>query len=421
MNLLGILVAKDLRRAWRNPFPWLINLALPLCLTALIGLAFGGKSDSGALGRIKFAVVDEDDSVLSRFLRGGASQGEGGKYLEPVFLERTAALSELGNDRLSAVLIIPAHFTRNYLTGGETVSLELIKNPAQSIHPAVLEELLGVVVTALNTISRTFQSEFPAWHAVLEGRGDYRQVAALIERAGDKLEAVKRYVNPPLISYQKEVMAKEAGVPKKGPAFNLFAFLLAGLAAMFLLFLAQNAMGDLQRELQQRTFERFHTLRQQLLPFVTGKVVFALVILLFSSAIMLGGGALAFGIHWEHPVALAILTLGYAGFAAGFMAVLVTFVTDPHRSSAVTNIFSMGMALAGGCTFPPEQLPVFVREHLTPLLPTFWFADTVRRLQSGVADAPWVVVSLKLVVLGVLLIALATFFFGRRFQTGSRA
>ncbi len=40
--MLRILLAKDLRRAWRNPLPWLINLIVPLAMTALIGLVFGG-------------------------------------------------------------------------------------------------------------------------------------------------------------------------------------------------------------------------------------------------------------------------------------------------------------------------------------------------------------------------------------------
>ena len=203
--MLRVLLAKDLRRAWRNPLPWLINLALPLCITGLIGLAFGGRSDSDALGRVRFAVVDEDDSVLTGFLRGAANQGEGGKFLEPVFLEREAAMRLINDNKISAVLIIPTNFTRHYLTGSEAVSLELIKNPAESIHPAVLEELLGATVTALNAVARNFQSEFPDWREVFEGKRDYRQVAALVERAGDKLEAAGKYLNPPLVIYTKEI------------------------------------------------------------------------------------------------------------------------------------------------------------------------------------------------------------------------
>jgi ABC-type polysaccharide/polyol phosphate export permease len=420
--MIGVLLAKDLRRAWRNPLPWVIFLALPLCVTALIGLAFGGKSDGGALGRIRFAVVDEDKTVLTGLLRGAASQREGGQYLEPVFLDRETALRQITDDKLSAVLIIPTNFTRHYLTGRAAVSLELIKNPAQSIHPAVLEELLGAVVTALNAIARNFQSEFPEWQAVLDGNGDHHEVAALIERAGDKLQTAKKFINPPLVTYEKGVRANEPveSGSKSGPGFNLFSYLLVGMAGMFLLFLASNAMTDLHRELRHHTFERYHTLHQQLLPFVWGKVVFAVVLLLLCSAVMLGGGALIFRIHWHQPVALTALTFSYVCFAAGLMAVLVALVPDESRAAVLNNIAGMGLGMAGGCAFPPDQLPAFLREHITPLLPSFWFVDTARRLEFG-GDVPWMLVSLKLTVLSTVLIALAALLFRRRFNSGSRS
>jgi hypothetical protein len=66
--MIRVLLAKDLRRARRNPTPWLVHLAMPLLITALIGFAFGGgSSGGGGLGRIKLALVDEDDSVLTGF------------------------------------------------------------------------------------------------------------------------------------------------------------------------------------------------------------------------------------------------------------------------------------------------------------------------------------------------------------------
>ena len=100
---------------------------------------------------------------------------------------------------------------------------------------------------------------------------------------------------------------------------------------MFLLFLASNAMTDLHRELRQRTFERYQTMREQLLPFIVGKVVFTVVVLLLCSAIMLGGGGLIFRIHWQQPLALMALTFGYACFAAALFAVLVAL--DAGRAS----------------------------------------------------------------------------------------
>lgn len=430
--MLRVLLAKDLRRAWRNPLPLLINLLIPLCITALVGLTFGRQSDNGALGRIRFAVVDEDRTVLSGFLRGAANQREGGQYLEPVFLERDQALRQINDNLLGAVLIVPTNFTRHYFTGRQAVSLELIKNPAQSIHPAVLEELLGAVVTALNAVSRNLQSEFPEWQKVLDGEGDYKQMAVLIERAGEKLKAAKRYVNPPLVIYEKDAPAEaskdkpetaattKAAAKKENSSSGIFGYLLSGMAGLFLLFLASNAMTDLHREVRQRTLARYHTLHHQLAPFVVAKVVFVVVVLLLCSAILLGGGGLMFRVEWRHPVSLAWLALGYACFVAGLMAVLVALIPDERKAGALNTVVSMALGMAGGCMFPPQALPAFMREHITPLLPTYWFAETARNLQFGGAEVAWVLVLVKLLVLGGALMALAALLFRRQFRAGVR-
>ena len=417
-----VLLAKDLRRTWRNPLPVLINLLMPLCMTALIGLAFRERPDGGAMGRIRFGVVDEDKTALTDLLRGGASQREGGKYLEPVFLDRQAALRQINEDKLAAVLIIPEHFTHNYLTGSGDVRLELIKNPAQSIHPAVLEELLGAVVTGMNAIARNFRSEFPEVLTIVEGKGDYARVAAMINRAGDKLKTVRQYVDPPLVSYEKEVKAGEAktGTSKAGPGFSLFSYLLAGLSGMFLLFIAGTGMADLHRELRFHTFERYHTLRHNLIPFVACKVVFTVVLLLISSALILGGGGLVFRIHWQHPMAMILLTVCYACFAAALMALMVAIVTDERTSHAMNSIASMVLGIAGGCAFPPQNLPAFLRDHITPILPTAWFAEGLRRLETGGAHPSWALNAVGLAAVAAVLMIVATALFSRRFKTGVR-
>ncbi|HEX5221825.1 MAG TPA: ABC transporter permease [Verrucomicrobiae bacterium] len=439
--MLRVLIAKDLRRTRRNPLPLAINILIPLVITALVGLTFGGKSDSGALGRIRFALVDEDKTILSDFLRGSANQREGGKYLDPVILERDAALREINDNKISAVLIIPTNFTRHYLSGKTNVSLELIKNPAQSIHPAVMEELLGALVTALNAISRNLQSEFPEWQEVIEGKRDYKEISNLIERAGDKFKAAKKFINPPLVVYEKDPAANSTTAnkttastnsisatntpkpaeKKSNPMAETFAYLLVGMAGMFLLFLASNAMTDLHRELRQRTLARFHTLHHQLGPFVAAKILFAVVVLLIASFILLiCGGGILFGVAWQHAGSLALLVLGYACFAAGLMAVLVALIPDERKAGALNTIIAMGLGMAGGCLFPPRALPAFLREHITPLLPSYWFVDTARNLQSSGGNVVWVLPLIKLFILSAVLMVVASVLFRRLFRMGAR-
>jgi ABC-2 type transport system permease protein len=180
-------------------------------------------------------------------------------------------------------------------------------------------------------------------------------------------------------------------------------------------------MNDLYRELRQRTFERYQTLRDSLVPFIASKAVFTVVMLLLCGAIMLGGGGLIFRIQWQHPLALVALTAGYVCFAAALFAVLVALMPDERRAAVLSSLTGMGLGLVGGCAFPAQQLPAFLREHITPLMPSYWFVSAARNLQFGSANVAWGWVALKLLAAGAGLLVLAAVLFRRKFRTGLRA
>src|SRR5947199_6388862 len=97
MNALAILISKDFRRTLRNPWPWILNLALPLAITAIVGIVFGprGEDDSMKIARIKIAVVDEDQSLLSGAFRSLLTQDKAIEHLDPIFIRRAEALRML--------------------------------------------------------------------------------------------------------------------------------------------------------------------------------------------------------------------------------------------------------------------------------------------------------------------------------------
>ena len=73
ISMLRALLAKDFARTRRNPLPWLLFLLAPLCVAGIIGFAFGGSMREQRIGTLRFALVDEDNTLVSRFLRSGAS------------------------------------------------------------------------------------------------------------------------------------------------------------------------------------------------------------------------------------------------------------------------------------------------------------------------------------------------------------
>ena len=215
--------------------------------------------------------------------------------------------------------------------------------------------------------------------------------------------------------------AKHGGAAKTGNQNNLFGRLLLGMSAMFLLFLAGHGLSDLHRELRNGTFARYHTLNQPLLPFIASKVVFTLVMLLAGSAIMLGGGALIFRFHWPHPLSLAVLMFSYTVFAACLMALLTALVADERRANMMNNLTGMLLGMAGGCTFPADQLPVFVQNYLTHWMPSFWFVNTARELEFGSEPVVWWGMAVKLALAGLVCALAATYVFRRKFRNGLTA
>jgi ABC-type multidrug transport system permease subunit len=457
--MLRALIAKDLRRAWRNPLPWLINLALPLFITAMVGFVFGGRDEDTQLGRIHFAVVDEDHDTFSQILRNGLSGGKATNYFDPVYLDRETATRQLNDSALSAVLIIPASFTSNYLNG-QSVTLQLIKNPAEQIYPAALEETLGVLVTGMNAVSRNLLDDAPTWRRVVHGEASNFEISLLAVSSRAKFHAASTCLFPPLVSLSHETEAvKEAAKPptkKKSPQpadfspaaagartsspstqsrdshptkpspakgtqpkFNIFAYILVGMTAMFLLLLANRGVADLHREVVHRTSERYHTLRDRVFPFIVGKAFFTAVITGVGAAILLGGGGIVFHIHWPRPVQLAIVTAAYACFATGLTSLLTVLVSNEKHADALNNIVAMALAIGGGCWFPTDWLPPVFRNYLAQVLPTYWYAQATRELwwSSGY----WWVAVIKLMAVTFVCLVLAAYFVRRNFLKGHRA
>lgn len=141
-----------------------------------------------------------------------------------------------------------------------------------------------------------------------------------------------------------------------------------------------------------------------------------MAILLISAAILFAGGALIFQIRWEHPLKIVLAVLAYAAFGAGLMALVAAFAGSERTADFLNAVFTMMLSLAGGCMFPSEQLPAFLRDQITPLMPTNWFVEAVRALQFGPGDSVWMNACLKLGMLGLALIAVAAWRFQRRLE-----
>jgi ABC-type multidrug transport system permease subunit len=426
------LLIKDLLRMWRNPWPTLIFIAIPLLLTGLLGMVFGPKSSgSGGLQPIQLAVVDEDKSVLSDFLRGSGGQSEAQEFIQPRFVERAEAERLLNDNKVSAMLVIPKGFTREFLRGNSPPALKLVKNPAQSFHPAIVEELMGVVAEALSGLSSVFQPELPRWRAFFEESEerdtfDFQGLAKLIESTGERIESAREFVYPPLVSYGEETRETEPSANGESSSADsmraeVFSYILPAMSALFLFMIGDGATRDLYKELRLHTLDRYRTFRPSLRPLVLGKLLYALLVMLGGALILFGSGHWVFGIEWRNVPILALLIVSFCLCAGGIMSILAALARVEKRADVINSLLVFGLAFVGGSMVPVQVLPAFIRNYISPLTPNYWLIGGIQQLQDGASGASMAGVIAGLAVSGLGLTALAAWRFDSVLRKGLRA
>ena len=135
---------------------------------------------------------------------------------------------------------------------------------------------------------------------------------------------------------------------------------------------------------------------------------------------MLGGGGFIFGIHWREPLAIIGLTVSYCTFASGLMMLVPALIGDHQSSQTISNIVAMGLGLAGGSMFPAQQLPAFLRDHFTVLMPTYWYTETARSVAFDPNPVHWGVVAARLVALGFMLMVGSALVLRRNLEKNAR-
>ncbi|EDY85019.1 hypothetical protein VDG1235_4653 [Verrucomicrobiia bacterium DG1235] len=424
MRLLFTLLSKDLLRIRRKPTAILIQIGISLLLVTMIGLAFGGSASGGSSGMapIKIAIVDEDESGLTQLLEGATGNPEMAEHLDIYLLDREEALAMLAEGELSAALIFPKGMTDRFFGGGEVVEIELVKNPAQSVYPAIVEEGIEALITVLNAVSRSFRDDLVELRKVLnEGLSEdafYSNAVVLAGVWADtmvRLESIKEYLNPPLVWFESETLA-DAEKEESGSGFDLFAFVYVGLGATFLLMIASNVTSDIYREGRFGTLRRFSSIRNGTLVFVVEKAILVVTVLLIAAVVMFWGSSLVFRFEWREPVAVSSLLFCYAVCGAGLTSLIASFAGKEKRADTINVFVLIGIALLGGGMIQSEILPGFVQNYITPFLPTAWFIGPARAMQTGAADVPWVGDAIKLLVFGGVSIVASSFIFHKRVQ-----
>jgi ABC-2 type transport system permease protein len=291
MNKILLIVRKDMRRRLRNPVSIVCMLFIPLGLTLVVGLVFGGRGEV-TISHIKVLLVDNDKGVASNFLKQGMKQGKLAELIDIVEVDSVAGRSLMDRGKASALIEIPKGFTSRILDR-KPVELGLIKNPQETYLPLIVEEITGTMASLLDGTTRIFEKPIgDAREMLTAGRWPTGEdLSGILASARPRVALIKGYLADSLVSLKSETVSAPGEKPKE--KFNIFALIMPGSILIGLLFISEITMQDIVRERETGTLARIAAGPVGGDQVIAGKIVSSFAITLLSCVLLVVIGRLA--------------------------------------------------------------------------------------------------------------------------------
>jgi ABC-2 type transport system permease protein len=377
-----LLVRKDLLRRVRSPLSTLIILVFPLILSGIIALAFGAREVKPP--KVRLLLDNQDGGLAGTLISSAFSRPEAAPYFE-VETAGPDALQRLEKDGFSAILRIPAGLT-DALLDGRTATLELVRNPSQSILPEVAEQITDVIADGLSSASYTLQGPLKGLTPLLEtDKGPSDQDVAVVSVALNQwVGRSGRYLFPPAVKLTPVQVEKTDGATKMAgvsPATSIFLIVLPGVAVFALFTLGDQVMRDLLTERTKGTLRRLLAGPVGTGTVIVAKALTAAVIALAALLILavIAGFAAGRGVS---PAGFVLLSLSLVLAVTGLASTVYGLSKDDRQGSTIGSVLYLVLAFSGGSFLPLDSLPAALRA-VSPFSLFFWGTDGYQELLAG--------------------------------------
>lgn len=390
MSKIFHLAWTDIRIEFSERSTLVFFLILPIVFTAILGNA-GAPGGPDADNRLALLLVDEDGTGLSAEFTAVLNNSP---VARPVSHERAAAERLLAEDDMPGLLIIPAGFEAALLAGEE---IELALQTAVTDNRAIaLEQAVNNAAGQISAGVLAAQSSLEAAEQIRPFSDDAARTAyfnASLTMAQERLQ------NPPV------AMTSNRAVEISSQAIGGFEQASAGQLVTWTLITLIGASSVLVNERVGGTLRRLLVTPTQKATILAGKIVGRLSMGLLQMGLLIGVGALIFGVDWgASPAALILIVVTFGLAAVAFGLLLGALARTRSQASGLTIMSAMLMAALGGAWWPLEITPAGYQTAVQ-ILPTTWamkgFTGVIAR-GHGVAEV--------LPIAGVLLLFALVFF-----------
>src|SRR5689334_20077060 len=357
MKILDI-AFKDLTRSFRSMFAIGMMVIAPLMLTGLIYFAFGGMSGGDvSMTAIKVGVVNADqlpagsvlDAPIGANIRSMFFDDSVKTWITATdYVDEASARAAIDKQEIGVAIIIPQNFTDRYLSGEKDTPVLILNDPTLSIGPAVVEDMVTMMVDGIAGGGITLQTIMERQQA--NGiQPDRTQIPSWIQRYGDWYREFQRDLFHHPDRAALVVVAPSAGQAETAdPIQKMMGLTMAGQMIFFAFFTGAYSMMSILREDQEGTLARLFTTPTDRTSILTGKFVAVFITVILQGLVLMVAGHYAFGINWGEPIGAALALTGQVVAATGLGVLLIAFVKNSRQGGPVLGGGLTTLGMLGG-------------------------------------------------------------------------
>ncbi len=386
MSVFHLLI-RDLHILFSEKKTLSVILMMPIILTSILSFALSGAfNDSPEIPSFRIAIVKSFEtkeasnqlgevlkesgleSVLSETVLEGMLSSATEADMERIFFEEfldnpevkdildyeimpmEEAIEALGQDSLSAVVVLPENFqhagyTNLFTTSQQKLEIEVIRSPNKSVTADITVSMIKTFLSRLDSTAAKKNAALDVFLTSGTQINDTQIMQTLTqnESSGQTMD----------IRFDNTIGPGRSVIDSK-------SYYSVGMLTLFLLFGAGRGSYMLLQEKRDYTYQRMLCAGIGKWAVLTGKFLTIFFMVFIQLCLLILFSTFVLGVQWGAYPSVFILSIftAFAVAGLGILLAAITFVSDKTRiASLFESVIFQVMGLLGGAYIPLEVLP----------------------------------------------------------------
>jgi ABC-2 type transport system permease protein len=382
------LVRRDIRLFFQDRRAVTMSFVAPIVIASFFGYIFGGAGQDRPPSKIDVAVVDQDNSEVSRKLTAALAADaalevksrpleearesvRGGKttvaaVLPTGFAERAGKAFFRGNDKPEIQLLYdPSHGTEMQVVRGvltqhvmEVISRETMSGPSS-------QRFLDDALRDVDKSTGLKPADQAALRRMLQGVGEWNQR----QNANPQAQASAGGFSMPY------TVSEEGVTARKGVQYNSMAHSFAGMCVQFILFMGIDAGMVVLQQRRSGLWKRLQAAPLSRYVIIGSRAASAGIVAMVIMLTVFGFARVVFGVRIEgsFPGFLGVC-VAFAAMTATFGLLVAVLGKTPEATRGIAILVTLVLVMLGGSWVPAFIFPQWL-QRVSFAVPTRWAVD----------------------------------------------